>query len=282
MQAPSLQEAAAPALDTDHIGIIAGEGKFPFLLAKAARERHIAVTAIGIEGVTSPKLAEHVDTMHWVQFGKFKQLFALCRQSGFAKAVMAGRIKHKSIFQITKMDSLGLKMLGRVTTRKADAILGAITDEFAREKIEIIDSTLLIRECLAPSGVLTPRAQPSRDFLADVEFGRPLADTIAGADIGQTVVVKQQTIVAVEGMGGTDKTIRRAAEDAGEGCIVVKVSKPRQDKRFDVPVIGKTTIRTMIEARCAGLAIPGGEALFFDREEACELAEQNGICIYAW
>ena len=282
MQAPTLHEAALPALNTEHIGLIAGEGKFPFLLAKAARERRIVVTAIGIEGITSPALANYVDSMHWVQFGKFKQLFELCRRSGFAKAVMAGRIKHKSIFQIAKMDSLGLKMLGRMSTRKADAILTAITDEFAREKIEIIDSTLLIRECLAPSGLLTPRVPPSRELLADLDFGRPLAELIAGADIGQTIVVKQQSVVAVEAMGGTDLTILRAAEDAGAGCLVIKVSKPRQDKRFDVPVIGKTTIRKMIDAKCAGLAIPGGEALFFDREEACEMAQEHGICIYAW
>ena len=119
-------------------------------------------------------------------------------------------------------------------------------------------------------------------MLDDIHFGRPIATPIAGLDIGQTIVVKQKTIVAVEAMEGTNKTILRAGAIAGEGCVVIKVSKPRQDRRFDVPVVGLTTVEKLIEARCAALAIPGGEALFFEREEACALAAEHGICIYAW
>jgi DUF1009 family protein len=265
-----------------HLGLIAGEGQFPFLLARAAREHKIAVTAIGIRGVTPPDLSSEVDAMHWVEFGQFNRVIEICHATGIAKAIMAGRIKHNSIFQLTKIDKRGLKLLTRATSRKADALLGAITDELARENIQILDSTLFLHDCMPPAGLYTPSVPPGREVREDVEFARPLANAIAGLDVGQTVVVKQKTIVAVEAMEGTDATILRAGQIGGEGCVVVKVSKPRQDKRFDVPVIGLTTIQKMIQARCAALAFPGGQALFFDHEEACRLATEHGICLYAW
>lgn len=275
-------EETSTLMSLDHIGLIAGEGKFPILLARAARERQIHVTAIGITGITSPALENEVDSMQWVDFGKFNRLIEICHQAGIQKAVMAGRIHHNTIFQISKIDWRGMRMLARAASRKADAILGAVTDELARENIEVIDSTLLLRECLTPTGLLTPACPPSDETLEDIEFGRPLAHGIAGLDVGQTIVVKHKSVVAVEAMEGTDMTILRAGEVAGEGCVVIKIQKPRQDRRFDVPVVGMTTIRRMIEARCSALAIPGGGALFFDREEACTLAEAHGISIVAW
>lgn len=279
----------APAYDTlslndlSHLGLIAGEGQFPFLLARAARDRNISVTAIGINGITSPDLAREVDMMYWVDFGQFNRLIETCHQAGIQKAMMAGRIKHHSIFHLAKkIDLRGIKLLAKATSKRADAILGVITDELAKEKIEILDSTMLMRKCMPPSGLLTPSVAPSAEVLDDIHFGRPIATAVAGIDIGQTIVVKQKAVIAVEAMEGTDQTILRAGQIAGEGCVVIKVSKPRQDKRFDVPVIGVTTIEKLIRIRAAALAIPGGEALFFGREEACALAAEHGITIFAW
>lgn len=282
MQMLPLSEPIPPAPALDHIGLIAGEGRFPFLLAQSAHERNITVTAIGIRGVTPPELAAAVDAMHWVEFGQFNRLIEILHRCGISKAVMAGRVKHRNIFQLSRIDRRGLKLLASLPSRKADTLLGAITSELARENIEILDSTMLLRECMPPRGLLTPTCPVTREISDDIEFGRPVAIGVAGMDIGQTIVVKQQTIVAVEAMEGTNEAIIRAGRTAGPGCVVIKVSKPRQDRRFDVPVIGLTTIRKMVQAECAALAIPGGEALFFEQEEACALAAQHGICIQAW
>jgi UDP-2,3-diacylglucosamine hydrolase len=281
MQPATVHELSA-GIGLHNLGLIAGEGKFPFLLAKAAKDRNIFVTAIGIHGITSPDLTQEVDAMFWVEFGQFNRLIEVCHEAGIQKAVMAGRIKHHSIFQLAKIDRRGIKLLAKTASKKADALLGAITDELAREDIEILDSTLLLRECMPAAGLLTPTVPPSPTVMDDILFGRPLANSIAGLDVGQTIVVKHKSIVAVEAMEGTNQTILRAGEIAGEDCVVIKVSKPRQDRRFDVPVIGLTTIKKLITARCAALAIPGGEALFFERDEACALAAAHCITIYAW
>jgi DUF1009 family protein len=254
----------------------------PVMLANYEGWGQIGVTAIGIRGVTSPDLGREVSSMLWVEFGQFNRLIELCHEAGIHKAIMAGRIKHNSIFQLSRIDRRGIKLLARAASRKADALLGAITDELARENIEILDSTLFLRECMPPAGLLTPAAPPSAEVMEDINFGRPLAVSVAGLDIGQTIVVKQKTIVAVEAMEGTNETILRAGQLAGEGCVVVKVSKPRQDKRFDVPVLGLTTVRKLVQILASALAFPGGEAMFFEREAACELDAAHGITIFAW
>jgi DUF1009 family protein len=272
-----------PALALEHIGMIAGEGDFPFLVARAARDRGIQVSAIGIDGITNPKLADEVADMRWVEFGKMNRLIELCHQSGITRAVMVGRIHHNNIFKLaTMIDWRGIKMLAKAPTRRANDLLGAVTAELAREKIELLDSTLLLRECMPGSGLLTPDRPPSEQVMDDIEFGRPLARSIAGLDVGQTIVVKQRAIVAVEAMEGTDQTILRAGEIAGAGCVVIKVNKPKQDRRFDVPILGMGTVRQMIRAECAALAFPGGQALFFEQDAACRLAADHGISIYAW
>jgi hypothetical protein len=265
-----------------HLGIIAGEGEFPFRVARAARNRNILVTAIGIKGITPPSLAAEVDQMHWVDFGKMNRLIELCHEAGFNKAVMVGRIHHKNIFKLARIDWRGIKMLARAPTRRADDLLDVVTSELARENIELLDSTLLLRECMPPAGLLTPACPPSDAILDDIEFGRPLAKHIASVDVGQTIVVKQRAVVAVEAMEGTDKTILRAGEIAGPGCVVIKVCKPNQDRRFDVPVVGLNTVRKLVTARCAALAFTGGETLFFEQESACQLAADHGITLYAW
>jgi DUF1009 family protein len=275
-------DVPAPASAFGHIGMIAGEGDFPFMVARAARDRGIQVTAIGINGITDPKLADEVDAMHWVEFGKMNRLIETCHRSGFTRAVMVGRIHHNNIFKLAKMDWRGIKMLAKAPTRRANDLLGAVMAELAHENIELLDSTLLLRECMPGAGVLTPDCLPSEQVMDDIEFGRPLARAIAGLDVGQTVVVKHRAIVAVEAMEGTDQTILRAGEIAGPGCVVIKIDKPRQDRRFDVPVVGLATVQNMIRAECAALAFPGGQTLFFEQEASCRLAADRGIAIYAW
>lgn len=271
-----------PVTGLQHVGLIAGEGNFPLLIARSARTQNVSVTAIGIRDITDPELEELVDQMHWIDFGQVNRLITLCHESDIQHALLAGRIKHNNIFQLGKMDWRGVKMVARTTPRTADALLGSFTQELTNENIEVLDSTLFLREAMPPAGLLTPGHPTNEDFMTDLEFGQPIAHAIAGQDIGQTIVVKQQTIVAVEAMEGTNLCIKRAGDVAGSGCLVIKIAKPRQDSRFDVPVIGLTTIRYLASIQARGLAFPGGKVLFFDQEEAVALAEAHGITLYAW
>lgn len=283
MSNPALSKTEEPnPLDSiKHIGLLAGEGRFPFLIAQAARDRDVRVTAFALKNVTPENLEEVVDEIHWLELGHFQHLIELFHEHDIHKIVMAGRVRHSSIFQLRKIDIRGIKLLGKMANKKADSILKTVTDEFARENVEVLDSTLFLRSLMPPPGILTTSTPPGTEVKIDIDFGYQLAKEIAGMDIGQTVVVKSQTVVAVEAMEGTDGAIERAGKVAGEGTVVVKVSKPMQDKRFDVPVIGLRTIRKMIEARSAALAFTGGETLFFDQAEAIALAEENGISIVA-
>jgi UDP-2,3-diacylglucosamine hydrolase len=265
----------------DHLGLVAGEGDFPLLVARAARSRAIPVTAIGVLGVTSPELETHVSVMHWVKFGQFDRAIRLLQSGGVRKLIMVGRVKHSDVFKLTSIDMRGLKLLGRLANKKADTILGVIAQELAKEDLEVIDSTLFLRDCMPPPGLLTPNVPPSREIMRDIEFGIEHAKSLAGLDIGQSIVVKSQTVVAVEAMEGTDATILRAGEVAGDGIVLCKVAKPRQDKRFDVPVLGLTTVRKIAQAGGAAIAFPGREVLFFDLEAAVAEAEANRICILA-
>jgi len=262
----------------DRLGLIAGEGAFPLLIARAARDFAVPVTAFGLRGVTPPELESEVNNMHWLEMGQFDRLIRLFHEDGISKTIMAGRIKHTSIFQLVKIDRRGLKLMARMLNKKANSVLGVFTSELESENIQVLDSTLFLKNCMPPKGLLT-RRRPSKEIERDIQFGFDLAKQIAGLDVGQTVVVKGQTVVAVEAMEGTDATIERAGEIAGKGIVVVKVSKPQQDRRFDVPVLGLTTIKKLARARGAALAFSGDETLFFDQREAIALAEENKITI---
>lgn len=270
-----------PTLDIDNLGIIAGEGDFPLLVARAARSRSIPVTVIGVIGLSSPELESVATTMHWIKFGKLDQAIRLLQSNGARKLIMVGRVSHNLIYKVSSIDMRGLKLIARMTNKKADTILGLVVDEFARENIEVLDSTLFLKDCMPPSGLLTPNVPPSPELMKDFHFGISHAKNLAGLDIGQSIVVKEKCVVAVEAMEGTDQTIERGGKVAGPGTVLCKVAKPKQDKRFDVPVLGLTTVQKLVEARAAGLAFPGGEILFFDREEAIALAESEGLCIFA-
>jgi hypothetical protein len=251
------------------------------MVARAARGRRVPVTAIGIRGVTSPELEPEVDSMLWVKFGQFDDVIQKLHRAGVSRLILAGRVKHNSIFQLARMDARGRRLIARVATRKADSILGAVTQEFASENIEVLDSTIFLRGCMPGPGTLTPGVEISQKVREDISFGLEHAREIARLDIGQTVVVKDRSVVAVEAMEGTDRTIERAGEIAGAGIVAVKAPKPNQDPRFDVPVLGRTTVEKLVTARAAALAFPAGQILFLDQTEALERAALHGIAIVA-
>lgn len=263
------------------LGLFAGGGRFPLLLARSAAQFPIPLTAFAIKGIADPALADFATQIHWVDLGQFSDAISRCHAEDIRHVVMAGTVPHNAIWRYRGFDKRSLKLLGRVATRKADSLLGGVVEELEREGIEVIDSSLLIGECMPKKGLLTPKRRLTRREKKDIAFALPLARQIAGMDIGQTIVVKDLAVVAVESLEGTDETIKRAGAIADGDIVVVKVSKPRQDSRFDIPVIGPDTVRSIQEAGGGALAILAGETLFFDREEAVALAHQAHIAIVA-
>jgi DUF1009 family protein len=264
------------------LGLIAGNGRFPFLALEAARAlgREVTVIAIKDEADTSlERAALGVGaTLHWVSLGQLGKCIALLRAAGVSEAVMAGQVKHVKIFSDYVPDLTLLSVIRRLKGRNTDALIAAVADVLREKGIELLDSTLFLQPLLAKSGVLTRRG-PSEREQADFAFGYRMADVIAGLDVGQTIVVKDQAVVAVEAMEGTDETIARAGRLAGPGTTVVKVAKPNQDMRFDVPVVGAPTIAAMRAAGAVALTIDAGRTLMLDGEAVIHAADDAGICI---
>ncbi len=263
------------------LGLVAGNGRFPFLVAAAARRAGRRVVAVAIKEETAPELAREVDEIHWVSLGQLGRALEAFRAGGVKEAVMAGQVKHHQIFSGIVPDLTLLGVLARLAFKNTDSLIGGVADVFEKEGIALLPSTALLEEDLARPGAMTRRA-PSKDEGKDVEYGTGVARTLAGADVGQTVVVKDRAAVAVEAMEGTDEVIRRAGRIAGPGCSVVKVAKPRQDVRFDVPVVGPGTIAAMAEAGAAVLAIEAGATLLLDRPELLSAAERAGIAVWGF
>ena len=289
-------------------GLIAGNGRFPFLLLDAARAEGLEVVVAAIKEETDPEINRRAEadsgiTVHWLSLGELSRLIETFKNAGVAKAVMAGQVKHKQIFSSIRPDWRLAKLLLNLRTRSTDALLGAIAKVLSDEGIELISSTTFLEPLLAEEGVLTSRA-PDADECRDIEYGLGVARALAAFDIGQTVVVAAQACVAVEAMEGTDATIDRAgllmrsldestpgdaaAEPAANAAsllarrlTVVKVAKPNQDMRFDVPVIGQSTIETMIRAGATCLSIEASRTLLFDREALLKRASEAGIAIVA-
>jgi DUF1009 family protein len=291
------------------LGLIAGNGRFPFLLLDAARAEGLTVVVAAIKEETDPEMVRRAEadagvTVHWLSLGELSQLIETFQKEGVSKAVMAGQVKHKQIFSSIRPDWRLAKLLLNLRTRSTDALLGAVAKVLGDEGIELISSTTFLEPLLAAEGELTRRA-PDEDEWLNIEYGLGVARALAGFDIGQTVVVAAQACVAVEAMEGTDATIERAGrlmqtldggastlhpsrEDLSPGALtfsrrltVVKVAKPEQDMRFDVPVIGISTIETMIRASASCLSIEAGRTLLFDRDQLLERATQAGIAIVA-
>jgi UDP-2,3-diacylglucosamine hydrolase len=264
------------------LGLIAGNGRFPFLVLEAARSQGHDVTVIAAKEEAFPELNDTAarlgSTIHWISLGHLGKCIALLKAAGVCQAVMAGQVKHTKIFGGIVPDLTFLSLLKKLTSKNTDGLIGAVAGVLADNGIELIDSTSLLSPLLAGSGVLTTR-QPTEEERADFAFAYPIADSIAGLDIGQTIAVKQQAVVAVEAMEGTDEVIGRAARLAGAGVCIVKVAKPKQDMRFDVPVIGIATIEAMRAAGASALSIDAGKTLIFDGDAVIASANAAGIAI---
>lgn len=265
----------------EKIGLIAGSGAFPITFAQAARRSGHHVTAMAIKGFAPAELAEHVDEIHWLGVGQVDTLIRLCHQSNISHLALAGKIEHVTLFNLGKIELRVCRVLARLPDRRAESITRALISELESENIHVLDSSLFLKSLLAPAGLLTRKRPVRANEQRDIKFAWPLVREIARLDIGQSMVVKEGVVIAVEGAEGTDATIRRGGQLAGPGTVVAKVSRPRQDLRFDLPVVGLQTIRTMAEAGAAVLAFSADETLFFDRDEAVALAEKSNIGVVA-
>jgi DUF1009 family protein len=259
-------------------GLIAGNGQFPFLVADGARKRGTSLSVVAIKEETDPRINDVVENVLWVGIGQLGKMIAFFKREGVEKAMMAGQVKHVQLFSGALPDVRMMKMLWNLPRRNTDALIGGVAEELAKEGIELIDSTYLIPDHLAQKGVLTKR-NPDKTELENIEYGLHIASEIARLDLGQTIVVRAAACVAIEAMEGTDATILRAGELANGKLTVVKVAKPDQDMRFDVPVVGLPTIETMIKAGATCLSVTAGKTLIFDRDAMIEKANSAKISI---
>ncbi|HWQ35481.1 MAG TPA: UDP-2,3-diacylglucosamine diphosphatase LpxI [Blastocatellia bacterium] len=263
-------------------GLIAGNGRFPFLVLEGARAAGVEMAVAAIKEETDARIESLARTVEWISVGHLGRLIKFFRREGVTHAIMAGQVKHVQIFKLSALPDLRMaRMLARLKRRNTDALIGAVADELAAEGITLIDSTTFLQPLLAREGVLTRRA-PNKHELADIEYGLHVALELARLDLGQTIVVKKQAVVALEAMEGTDATIRRASELVrGRPLTVIKVAKPNQDMRFDVPVIGLQTIETLQACNVTAMSLTADKTLIFDRAETLAAADQQKIAIIA-
>jgi len=262
-------------------GLIAGNGRFPFLVLEGARSQGIEMAVIALKEEASPELEKITKRLHWVSLGELSKTIELLQQEGVTQAVMAGQVKHNKIFSAIRPDWKLAKLLFSLPRKNTDALIGAVARVLEEEGIRVVDSTIFLKPLVPEPGVLT-RRPPNEREAEDIAYGIGVARQIAGMDIGQTVVISDRACVAVEAMEGTDETIARAARiTGGKPLVVVKISKPGQDMRFDVPVVGLLTIEQMKSAGATALAVDAGRTLLFDREKLVGLADASGITIEA-
>jgi DUF1009 family protein len=263
------------------LGLIAGNGRFPFLVLDAARAQghEVAVLAVNDEAFADlePHARARGATLHWVSLGHLGKALKILEEFGATHAVMAGQVKHTKIFSVVP-DLTMLSVIRRLRSRNTDAVIAAVVDVMRERGVELLDSTAFLAPLLARTGVLTKRA-PTDQERADFAFGYRMADVIAGVDIGQTICVRDQAVVAVEAMEGTDETIARAGRLARGAFVVVKVAKPKQDMRFDVPVAGVATIDAMRAAGATALSVDAGKTLLVDGEAIINAADAAGIAV---
>ena len=275
----------------ERIGLIAGNGTFPLLVLDAARARGFDVVVAAIKEEASPEIESRgAASVHWLSLGELSKLIEIFQREGVRRAIMAGQVKHKQIFSAIRPDWRLAKLLLSLTTRNTDSLLGAVARVLADEGITLESSTALLEPLLVKSGVLTRRA-PTEQEHKNIEYGRAVARELAQHDIGQTVVIAESACVAVEAMEGTDATIERAgqimaslrgdASTLSRTLTVVKIAKPNQDMRFDVPVIGVKTIEMMQAAGATCLALDAGKCLLLDGEKILDAANAAGIAVVA-
>jgi DUF1009 family protein len=275
-----------------HYGLIAGNGRFPFMVVEGARRAGVSLSVAAIREETDPLIEKEVESLTWVGIGQLGKMIRFFKGEGVEKAIMAGQIKHVQIFSGAVPDARMLKMLLKLPRRNTNSLIGAIADELASEGIDLIDSTYFLQDYLPAVGTLTHR-KPSAAERADVDYGLEIAREMSRLDLGQTIIVRGKACVAIEAMEGTDATIQRAGElmrgrearskiKLTSGPLtVLKLSKPDQDMRFDVPVVGVPTIESMLDAGATCLCVSAGKTLMFDRDEMIVLADKNKIAILA-
>jgi DUF1009 family protein len=276
-------------------GLIAGNGKFPFLVVEGAKRAGVSLAVAAIREETDPAIENVAAPVTWVGIGQLGKMIRFFKDEGVERAIMAGQVRHVQIFGRGVPDARMLKMLMKLKRRNTDSLIGAVAEELKSEGIELVDSTAFLSDYLPPTGTLT-RRQPDNRERADIEYGLEISRHIAGLDLGQTIVIRGKACVAIEAMEGTDATIRRAGELTRDGAgvaglkraklatgnlTVLKLAKPNQDMRFDVPVVGAPTIQTMIDSGATCLCVSAGKTLLFDREEMIELANRNKIAVVA-
>lgn len=262
------------------IGLIAGNGRFPFLVAEEIRKSGDQVICIGIKEEVDEGLDKLCDKFFLLSVGKFQKIVDTLKNEGVETAILAGQVKHVKIYSAISMDFRAIKVMGSLINKKTDTILGTIADEFKKDGITLMPSHLYLTDLLPEKGFMIGK-KLSSDEKKEVEFGFKIAKGIAGLDIGQTVVVKDRSVLAVESIEGTDECIKRAYQLGGENAVVVKVAKPNQDFRFDVPVIGTNTVDVLKENKIRVMAIEAGVTLILDREEVVKKAEEAGVTIIA-
>ena len=262
--------------------LIAGNGRFPLLVLEGARSQGIDMVVLALKEETFPEIERTAPRVHWVSLGELGRALDVLRQEQVTHAVMAGQVKHKQIFSSIRPDWQMAKLLMSLATKNTDSLIGAVAKMLEDQGIQLVDSTAFLQPLLPEPGVLTRRAPDEREA-ADIAYGHEIARQIAGLDLGQTVVVRDRACVAIEAMEGTDETIERAGRiAAGRPLVVVKVSKPGQDMRFDVPVVGVPTIEVMKRAGATALAIDARRTLLIDREQMVAAADAAGIAIQAF
>jgi DUF1009 family protein len=261
-----------------NFGLIAGNGQFPFLVLEGARLAGANIAVVAIKEETDKRIEEIADDVTWVGIGQLGKMISFFKTKNVEKVIMAGQVKHVQIFSGALPDVRMFKMLWNLPKRNTDALIGGVANELAKEGIQLIDSTYFIKDRLAPIGSITKRA-PNDVETANIEYGLKIAHEIARLDLGQTIVIRASACVAIEAMEGTDATIRRAGELANGKLTVVKIAKPDQDMRFDVPVVGLPTVKTMVDAGATCLSVTAGKTLVFDREEVIAMANKHKIAI---
>ena len=263
------------------VGLIAGNGRFPFLVLEAARSQGIAMVVAAIKEETFPEIEEKAQIVHWMSLGQLGKLIKTFKSEGVSRAVMAGQVKHKQIFSGIVPDLKMIQLLAGLATKSTDSLIGGVARVLADEGIELMDSTAFLEPLLPDAGVLTARA-PSGDEQQNLDYGFRVARELGRLDLGQSVVVCDGACVALEAMEGTDAVIRRAASLVnGQGLAVVKLAKPNQDLRFDVPVVGPGTLTIMVESMVTALAVEAGKTLMIDRDDLIRTADENNITIVA-
>ena len=264
--------------ETDKIGIIAGGGQFPLLFAKAAHSQGLKVYAAAHQGETDEALVDHVERLQWVKLGQLGKIISFFKQERIKKTVFIGSITKTNIFRDVRPDLKGLGLWNKINIKQDDAILRAVADRLEKDGIEVVASTGYVPELLFPKGILTQK-KPTKDQMVDIIYGWGIARSLGNLDIGQCVVVRNQTVLAVEAIEGTDATILRGGTLGKEKAVVVKLRKPKQDLRFDLPAIGMKTIDSMKEVKASVLAVEAEYALFFDRDAVIQAADNAGIVI---